>query len=79
MDTPHSLFLLTEVKRGGKTSNEGDANRDKFIRWLIEYRHDDEDVEDDCNGLQWVEVQYGDDNGDSVVTRASDDEPERTE
>ena len=50
-------------KEGWNTSTEGDENRKAFINWL----------RDNDRYLDWVEVQYGDDEGFSTVLAHSDD------
>ena len=54
-------------KEGWGTSDEGDAARAAFIEWLDEQRY-----EDRSTALQWVVVQYGDDELDTHVVRDSD-------
>jgi hypothetical protein len=47
-------------KEGWEESDDGDAARDRFVAW-IESKH----------SYAWAEVQFGDDNGEQIVTRAS--------
>jgi hypothetical protein len=47
-------------KEGWEESDDGDAARDRFIAW-IESKYN----------YAWAEVQFGDDNGEQIVTRAS--------
>lgn len=54
-------------KEGWKTSDDGDERRDRFIVWLDMQRH-----EDGSTSLDWVEVQYGDDNHETCIVRDSD-------
>lgn len=49
-------------------SDAGDVRRDKFINWLNEQR-----FEDGSSPYKWVEVQYGDDEDENIVTRAESD------
>ena len=51
-------------KEGWDTSDEGDANRAAFIAWL----------RDGNLHLDWAEIQYGDDDGASLVLAHSDDD-----
>jgi hypothetical protein len=46
-------------KEGWTESDDGDTARDAFVAYLAS-RH-----------LSWVEVQFGDENGEQIVTRAS--------
>lgn len=55
-------------KEGWDESNEGDARRDALAAWLDAQRY-----EDDSTSLQWIEVQYGDENLHSCIVRDSDD------
>ena len=54
-------------KEGWDESDAGDKNRDKFIAWLDSQRYDD-----GSTSLDWVEVQYGDDNRETIIIRDSD-------
>ena len=58
-------------KEGWEESDEGDAARDALVAWLDAKRY-----EDGSTALDWVEVQFGDDDKESIVTRHSD-EPQR--
>ena len=49
-------------------SNAGDEARTELLRWLNAHRYDD-----GSSPFEWVEVQYGDDNRKTVVTRHSDE------
>lgn len=52
-------------------SNVGDDRRDKYIEWLKQ-----QTFEDGSSPYDWVEIQYGDDEDENIVTRAeSDDHP----
>ena len=55
-------------KEGWPASDDGDDRRNKFIAWLNEQR-----FPDGSTVLDWVEVQFGDENGESKVCRHSDD------
>jgi hypothetical protein len=58
-----SFFVAPDgSKEGWLESVAGDADRNKFVKWLRGKR------------LDWVEVQYGDDEGQTVVVRHSDDD-----
>jgi len=59
-------------KEGWRESDEGDDRRHEFLAWL-EIRRYDGDAR-----LQWVEVQFGDDNGDDRIVQSSADVPEGT-
>ncbi len=48
-------------------SIEGDCNRDEFIKWLEEQKFGD-----GSSSFNWVEVQYGDDFGETKIVRDSD-------
>lgn len=52
-----SFFVAPDgSKEGWDTSDIGDARRAEFVRWLEAQRYED------CSSpLNWVEVQYGDD------------------
>jgi len=55
-------------KEGWADSDLGDDRRDKFLRWLDEQKYDDGSTHYD-----WVEVQYGDDEKITKITRHSDE------
>jgi hypothetical protein len=55
-------------KEGWGESDEGDARRAQFIAWLNAQRY-----EDQSSPLDWVEVQYADDNLETLVCRHSDE------
>jgi hypothetical protein len=50
-------------KEGWEESDDGDAARNRLIAWL--------ESEATRGVLDWAEVQFGDDNGEQIVTRAS--------
>lgn len=54
-------------------SDLGDKKRDLFVEWLNRNRY-----EDGSSPLDWVEVQYGDENGVQKVLRSSSDLQEPT-
>ena len=59
-----SFFIAPDgSKYGWEDSNEGDENRDKFIEWIKSQSE---------FYIDWVEVQYGDDEGDTKIIRDSD-------
>lgn len=49
-------------------SDIGDAKRSAFINYLNEQCYEDKSI-----SLDWVEVQYGDEEGETKVTRDSDE------
>jgi hypothetical protein len=55
-------------KEGWDDSDAGDARREHFVAWLNSYRY-----RDGSAPLAWVEVQYGDDDGETVIIRHSDE------
>lgn len=56
-------------KEGWDTSDAGDDAREEFVAWLR-----DQAYEDGSSPLSWVEVQYGDDEGDTRVLACSDEQ-----
>lgn len=54
-------------KEGWDESDAGDARRDALIAWL-----DSKKFEDLSSPFAWVEVQYGDDEGETLIVRDSD-------
>ena len=54
-------------KEGWPESDQGDSQRDRFIQYLRSTYHDD-----GSSSLDWVEVQFGDDDKESKVVRSSD-------
>lgn len=58
-------------KEGWSESDEGDAKRARFTGWLRSKQY-----EDGSSPFRWVEVQYGDDERETIVTAHSDDERE---
>ena len=57
-------------KEGWGESADGDSRRDSFVAWLKEQAYDD-----GSSALAWVEVQYGDDNKETLVVHHSDEKP----
>jgi hypothetical protein len=55
-------------KEGWSDSYDGDNRRERFVTWLDANRYDD-----DSSALKWVEVQYGDDEGETRIVRDSDE------
>lgn len=51
-------------KEGWDHSTIGDAQRDAFVQWADDQRHDD-----GSTSLAWVEVAFGSDDRDASVTR----------
>ena len=56
-------------KEHWEASENGDARRASFIQWMTARRY-----VDGSSPLDWVEVQYGDDNGETLVKAHSDEE-----
>lgn len=56
-------------KEGWEDSDKGDVNRKVFTDWLDSQRY-----EDSSTSLDWIEVQYGDDSGDTRIIGHSDEE-----
>jgi hypothetical protein len=56
-------------KEGWAESTEGDEKRDEFVNFLK-----DINFPDGTSSLDWVEVQFGDDDGDTKIIRSNDDE-----
>lgn len=55
-------------KEGWADSDAGDRCRAVLTSWLRQQAYDD-----GSTSLQWVEVQFADDNGDSHIVASSDD------
>lgn len=58
-------------KEGWEESDQGNDNRSKFLAALEKFRYDDKSTP-----LDWVEVQFGDDDGETKIGRHSDMEVE---
>lgn len=54
-------------KEGWGPSNRGDVRRAQFTEWLHSQRYDD-----DSTPIEWVEVQYGDDEDETKIIQDSD-------
>ncbi len=54
-------------KEGWDTSDAADAARAEFVQWLDEQRY-----EDRSTALDWVVVQFGDENRETRIIRDSD-------
>lgn len=66
-----SFFIPPDgSKEGWNESNEGDKNRQNFVEWLDAQRYSD-----NSTSLDWVEVQYGDDERETKIVRHSDERP----
>lgn len=64
-----SFFVAPDgSKEGWTASNEGDEARSVFVEWMDSQRYSD-----GSTSLDWVEVQFGDDDGETVVISDSDD------
>jgi hypothetical protein len=62
----HSFFVGTDgSKEGWNDSNDGDKKRDALAAYLDSMR-------DNNRWAEWIEVQYGDDEGESAIIRGSD-------
>jgi hypothetical protein len=61
----YSSFLIPPdgSKEGWEESKEGDERRSKFISWLITSK----------GYLRWVEVQYGDEDGDNRIIQTDEE------
>ena len=60
-------------KEGWEDSDKGDANRAAFKAWTETLRY-----EDGSTSVDWVEVQYGDDNGETCIVAGNDYPEEAT-
>lgn len=68
MNTYCSFFIAPDgSKEGWEDSNEGDKKRNEFIEYLETQKH-----EDGSSSIDWVEVQFGDDEGETKIMRDSD-------
>lgn len=66
--TRYTVTLPDGSKEGWEHSDVGDKARDSYTDWLKAQAY-----EDGSSPLQWVEVQYGDDNGETKIIRHSDE------
>ncbi|HEV8716163.1 MAG TPA: hypothetical protein VGX03_25475 [Candidatus Binatia bacterium] len=65
----YSFFIPPDgSKEGWEASDAGDERRRIFRGWLNSQAY-----EDGSNSLKWVEVQYGDDEGDNCVLASDED------
>lgn len=65
----YSFFIQPDgSKEGWDESDFADARRDQFLKWLEKQAFDDM-----SNPYDYVEVQYGDDNLETIVVRDSDE------
>ena len=63
-----SFFIAPDgSKEGWATSDVGDGARAEFVAWL-----DAQQYEDRSAYLNWVEVQYGDEEGQTLIVNDSD-------
>ena len=60
-------------KEGWSDSSIGDKAREKFIRWIDSKRYDDGGT-----AIDYVEIQFGDDERKTKIIRHSDDHIART-
>ena len=75
MNGYHSFFVQPDgSKEGWADSDTGDRLRDEFVAWLDVQRYTD-----GSGPLDWVEVQYGDDELVTAVCRDSDALPRSKE
>ena len=56
-------------KEGWEDSDVGDQQRESLIRWLDRQRH-----VDGSTPYDWIYVQFGDDERQNLIVRASDDD-----
>jgi hypothetical protein len=64
-----SFFIAPDgSKEGWPASDEGDRRRDEFVEWIESHTGDEQ-----SRWLSWVEVQYGDDDGEAALIRGSDE------
>lgn len=63
-----SFFVPPDGSNEGWSESDGaDARRARFVAWLDTQRYDD-----DSTSISWVEVQYGDENGQTRIVSDSD-------
>ena len=55
-------------KEGWNSSDKSDSRREEYIDWLDAQRYDD-----NSTSLDWVEVQYGDNERETRIIRHSDE------
>jgi hypothetical protein len=62
-----SFFIAPDGSgEGWDASDEGDSLRDQFVAWLESVRYGDQSTP-----LDWIEVQYGDGDGENLVLAGS--------
>jgi hypothetical protein len=61
-------------KEGWDDSDKGDKRRNTFVTWLKKQA-----FEDGSTSLNWVEVQYDDDENETLIVRDSDHDDEHVE
>lgn len=60
-----SFFIAPDgSKEGWEESDVNDEKRDELIKWMVNH----------IDYIAWVEVQFNDDDGETIVTRHSDAE-----
>lgn len=65
VNSTDSFFIAPDgSKEGWEESNRGDIRRDLFIKWIQEQANEDE-----SNCIDFVEVFFGEDNGEAKVIR----------
>jgi len=68
-----SFFIAPDgSKEGWEESDEGDDLRERFVEWLNHHRYDD-----GSSPFDWAEIQYGDDDKQTLVCRHSDEKLNR--
>ena len=68
-----SFFVAPDgSKEGWSDSDDGDVRRNVLIGWMSQQRYGD-----GSGPLSWVEVQYGDDEQETLVVSHSDEESHR--
>ena len=64
-----SFFIPPDgSKEGWNESDEGDVRRKDFIKWLKSQKYSD-----GSSSIDWVEIQYGDDEGETKIISHSDE------
>ena len=68
MNGYYSFFIAPDGSREGwEDSDEGDKKRNEFIGYLETQKY-----EDSSTPVAWVEIQFGDDEGETKIIRDSD-------
>lgn len=66
----HTFIIAPDgSKEGWEESEVGNIQRDKYIEWLK-----NQIDEDGSSSLDWIVIQYGDDDNETKVINSSDDE-----